>query len=58
MPCGTENTNGKFSHIIQDFLNTLYFGRMNTGPQLDRVSNMTNPFMAKAPQFWTKSDTH
>jgi len=51
MPCGTENTNGESSHKIQDFLNILYFGRMYTGPQLDRVSNMANPFMVKAPHF-------
>lgn len=58
MPCGTENTNGQSSRIIQDFLNIMYFGRMYTGPQLGRVSNMTNPFLVKAPHFLTKSDAH
>jgi len=51
MPCGTENTNGQSSRIIQDFLNILYFGRRYTGPPLYRVSNMANPFMVKAPYF-------
>lgn len=54
MPYGTENTNGQSSCIIQDFLNTLYFGRMYTGPQLDRVSNIANPFTVKAPHFLNK----
>jgi hypothetical protein len=57
MPCGTKNTNGQSSCIIQDFLNILYFGRMYTGLQLDRVSNMANPFMVKAPLF-EQNQTH
>lgn len=51
MPSGTENANGQSSCKIQDFLNILYFDRMYTGPQLDRVSNIAIPFMVKAPHF-------